>query len=572
MSVAPGARATPAYLLRPRLTGLRNRWQRATGRQKLAYGLFGFFGLAFWAGLLATLILLLGAFYELDVFGPIITRKLLELLMLALLAMLLFSNVVTALSTFYLSDDLELLLSLPISRPMFYYTRLLDALGQSGWMMAMFGLPVFIAYGVVFEAGWPYYLSLAAVIPCFLLLPAAFGAGLSTILVNVFPARKTREALALAGVLLVIAVFGLLRVMRPERLLNAEDFGSLAQYVAELQAPVPPLFPSRWASDVLLATLQQRVFPWEELGLLVLGALGLTGAVRWLTDAMYDTGWTKSQEAREARLARAGWFDRALKVLVRPLPEGMGPIILKDARVFIRDPAQWSQLFLLASLIGIYLFSVKAFPTDAVRGPYLSAFKNGLAFLNLGMAGFVMAGIAVRFQFTAVSTEGRAFWMIRTSPIDPERYLWAKALPSMIPMILVGEILIVASSLILDSPLALLAIGAGNGVALGCGISGIAVGMGAAFPDFKADNAARAAGGPAGILFMVTALCLVAAVVALEAWPVYLLLRSDFTGEALTGTQLGVSAGLLVFAVVLCAVATIYPIRKAAPDLWQRSI
>jgi len=566
------ARATPAYLLRPRLMGVVNQWQRASSRQRLAYGVFGAFGLMFWVGLFVTMYIVLGAFYQLDVFGPIVSRKLLELLMVALLAMLLFSNVVTALSTFYLSEDLELLLSLPISRPVFYYTRLIDALTQSGWMMAMFGLPVFICYGLVFEAGWAYYASLLAVIPSFLLLPAAFGAGVATILVNVFPARKAREALALMGIVLVIVTFMLLRVLRPERLVNAEDFASLAQYVAELQAPTPALFPSRWASDVLLATLQGRPMPWLELGLLVLGALALTAAVRWLTNAWYDTGWTKSQEAREARLAKAGWFDGAIKALVRPLPTGMAPIILKDARVFIRDPAQWSQLFLLGSLIGIYLFSVKAFPTDAVRGPYLAPFKNGLAFLNLGMAGFVMAGIAARFQFTAVSVEGRPFWLIRTSPISPERYLWAKALPSLVPMIIVGEILIVVSSMILDTPWEMLAIGAGNGVALGCGISGLALGLGALYPNFKADNAARAASGPAGILFMVSALVLVAVVVTLEAYPVYLLLRADFTGDTLTTMQIAASAGLLMTAVVVCALATVLPIRRAAPDLWQRSI
>ncbi len=566
------ARVSPAALLRPRLLGLRNQWGRASGRQRLAILFFLSFGLLFWIGLFAGLTFLLGQFYQLDVFGPIVTRKLLELLLLALLAMLLFSNVVTALSTFYLSDDLELLLSLPVSRPVFFYTRLLDTMGQSGWMMAMFGLPVFLAYGLVFEAGWPYYASLAAVIPCFLLLPAAFGAGLSTVLVNVFPARKTREALALAGVLLVVAVFMLLRVMRPERLVNAEDFASLAQYVAAIQAPVPALFPSRWASDVLLATLQDRVFPWTQLGLLVLGALALTGGVRWLAEALYDTGWTKSQEAREARLAQSGWLDRVLGVLVRPLPGGMGSIIIKDARVFIRDPSQWSQLFLLASLVGIYLFSVKAFPTDTFRGPYLSGFKNGLAFLNLGMAGFVMAGIAARFQFTAVSTEGQAFWMVRTSPIPPERYLWAKALPGLFPMVLIGEILIVVSSFFLDAPPAMLAIGASNGVALGCGIAGLALGMGATYPNFKADNAARAAGGPAGILFMVSALCLVGLVVGLEGYPVYLIMRQDFDPTPLSAAQLALSAGLLSLAAAACAAAAVLPIRWAARDLWQRGV
>ena len=125
---------------------------------------------------------------------------------------------------------------------------------------------------------------------------------------------------------------------------------------------------------------------------------------------------------------------------------------------------------------------------------------------------------------------------------------------------------------ILESPGPLVAIGAANGLGLACGISGIAVGLGATFPNFKVDNAARVAGGPAGILFMVSALTLVGVVIALEAYPVYLLLRTQYTGEALTGPQWGVSAILCTIAAVCCAIATVYPIKRAAPGLWERNL
>ena len=59
---------------------------------------------------------------------------------------------------------------------------------------------------------------------------------------------------------------------------------------------------------------------------------------------------------------------------------------------------------------------------DLDRIPYMSGFvKNFYAFLNLGLAGFVMATVAVRFVFPAVSAEGAAFWIIRTAPISLSR-------------------------------------------------------------------------------------------------------------------------------------------------------
>ncbi len=565
-------RVTPQALLRPRITGLLNRWRKADNRQKFAYTLFGIGGVVFWLGLFFGLGYVAELFYQVEVFGPLITRKLLELLLLALFSMLMFSNVVTALSSFYLSEDLELLLSLPVSRETFFYTRLVDTLGQSSWMMGMFGVPVFLAFGLAANAGWPYYASLLVVIPSFLLIPAAAGAVVSSLLVNGFSARRTKEVLAVLGILFIVSIFILLRVMQPERLLNAQDFESLAAYVATLQNPMPLLVPPRWAGDVLGATLQGRPFPWDQLVLLLSGAIGFTGLSRWITMRLWGDGWTRAQEATRARLAKAGGFDRALKVLTRRLPGQQATLLIKDAKVFVRDPAQWSQVFLLVSLVVIYLFSVQALPLDFIRGAYAQAFKNALAFLNLGMAGFVMAAIAVRFQFASISGEGRAFWIIRTAPIEPVRYIWTKAFPGWLPMLLVGEILVVASNVILESPVELTCVGAASVLLLSLGISGIAVGVGATYPDFKADNVARAAAGPGAILFMITALVFVALVVALEAMPVWYLLKADLEGASLTNRELAISALLYSASIGACALAAWLPVKRAAAGLWARDL
>ena len=568
---AVGRSVGTAYLFRPRWQGLLNRWRTSTGREKGSYALFGLLGLGFWAGLFVGLVLLVGAFFEVEVFGPMLTGKLLEILLISLFGMLCFSNIVTALSSFYLSEDLELLLSLPIGRPVFFYSRFQDTLAQSSWMMGFFGLPVFLAYGIVQDAGLLYYVMLLLVIPAFVAIPATFGVLVATLLVNVFPARRTREALALMGILFVVGIFILLRVVKPERLVNAQDFESLAAYVAELQTPVPELFPPRWASEVLLASLTGQPLPALELGLLLSGSIAVVGITRQVLRRYFDAGWTRSQEAAPARLARSAVLDRFLGLLTRGLPADMVPIVVKDVKSFFRDPAQWSQLFLLGSLIVIYLFSVQALPTDMISNRYLRVWKNALAFLNLGMAGFVMAGIAVRFQFTAVSLEGRAFWLIRTAPVEPVRYLWAKAIPGLMPMLFVGVTIIVASNVILDAPPEIMALGAYTAVGLAFGISGIAMGMGATWPDFKADNAARAASGPAGILFMVASLALVALVLGLLASPVLFILSSQLSNIALTPWQQVVTVLCLLAEGVVCVLATIVPIRRAAPRLWEHT-
>ncbi len=572
MSAANPPRISPTYLSRPRLLGLRNTWRAADGRTRGAYAVFGLMGVAFWAGLFWFLHFIIGGFHEVEVFGPLLTRKLLEILLISLFMMLCFSNVVTALSTFFLSEDLELLLALPIPRAVLHYSRLAETAVASSWMMAMFGLPVFLAYGMVYQAPWTYYLLLAVVVPAFVAIPVALGVVVAAALVNIFPARRTREFMAMAGVLAVVALFVLLRLLRPERFTDARAFDSLAAYVAEIQTPMPALFPPTWASEVLLGTLQGRELPWLPLGMLVLGSLAVVATGRWITARLYIQGWSKSQEARAARGAGSAWMSALVYGVQRLLPASWRPLVVKDLRTFFRDPSQWSQVFLLGSLIVVYLFSIQAIPMDQFRGPWALALRRALAYLNLGMAGFVMAGVAIRFQFAAVSGEGRAFWVVRSGPVDPLAFLWAKSMLGLVPMLVVGEILAVASTVLLGAGAYLTVVAGGTALFLALGLGGIATAMGAMFPNFKADNASKVATGPAGVMFMVIALCLVGLVLLLEAYPVYVWLRAEALEQPVGGTSWAISGALLATAAVTCVLAGLLPMRRAAHSLWSKGL
>jgi ABC-2 type transport system permease protein len=559
-------------LLSPRLLGLLNRWRRAGRGERLTIASLVAFGLVFWAALFALMIALVGAFYKVEVLGPIVSRTLLELMISGLFVLLCFSNVVSSLSTFYLSEDLELVLSFPITRPTFHFARLVDSTVQSSWMLGFFGLPVIVAYGLAYDAGWPFVLALAAALPGYLLIPGSFGLLVASTLVRVFPARKLREALAIFGLFTLAALFMLLRLVRPERILEADSVESVAAYVANLQDPVPLLFPARWASDVLVAALMGRPFPWIELGLLVTGGIAAEGVARWLTDRVYDEGRARSQEARAARLARAGWLDRLLALWTWPLEPVARAIVIKDVKSFVRDPSQWTQVFLVGSIVVITLSSVAFLPDGVVRGRYAYFWDNFIAFAAHSLVGFIMSAVAARFQFTAVSLEGRAFWFVRTAPMRPTTLLWAKVWPWLPLMLLLGQLLAIPSMVILGAGPFLVCLSSATAIALAPAISGIAVGIGAMYPDFKAENAARVAASPTAMLFMVSALVLVFLVVALEAVPAWLVVRASFEDRGLRPLEwVGVALPLLL-ALGACAAATFWPIRRGAASLWAREL
>ena len=126
------------YLLLPSIWASRNRAHR-TERGDLLRGLtFG------GVGLLVAGALFFGSFWlawqlaDYAELGDYLLRVGLSWLFLTFLSFLAFSGVVTALSTFFLSDDLKLLLAAPIAPRRLFHARFVRTLVQSSWMIGVF--------------------------------------------------------------------------------------------------------------------------------------------------------------------------------------------------------------------------------------------------------------------------------------------------------------------------------------------------------------------------------------------------------------------------------------------------
>jgi ABC-2 type transport system permease protein len=145
--------------------------------------------------------------------------------------------------------------------------------------------------------------------------------------------------------------------------------------------------------------------------------------------------------------------------------------------------------------------------------------KNVYAFVNLGMAGFVLATIAVRFVFPAVSAEGPAFWLIRKSPISMRDFLWSKFWTGLVPVLLLAEGLTVAANELLGVDPFLKVVAAVAIVFLSFALVGLATGLGARYPRFTADNPSHVAGSYGGVAFMIVAVLVVIVTLVLFGWP-----------------------------------------------------
>jgi ABC-2 type transport system permease protein len=159
--------------------------------------------------------------------------------------------------------------------------------------------------------------------------------------------------------------------------------------------------------------------------------------------------------------------------------------------------------------------------------------QNILSFLNMGLAGFVLAAVAVRFVFPAVSIEGQAFWVIRSAPILPKTFLWVKFWMYLVPLLILSEILVVLSNKLLSVTPFMMGLSTITVFFMVFGITAMGVGLGAAYPNFRLENVAQVATGFGGLLFMFLCIGFVGSVVVLEAGPVYTIFMARLRGEAI---------------------------------------
>jgi len=531
----PARAATPAfpYLLLPALWSSRNRTRRRERGDLTRAVLFGgiallVIGAIFWGAYWVTS--QLADYAEL---GDYLVRLGLSWLFLTFLSFLAFSSVVTSLSTFFLSDDLRLLLAAPVASRRLFHARFTRTTGHASWMVVVFITPVLAGVGLARGAPPSFYATaLLTVIP-FVMIPVALGSMITLGLVNVFPARRARDILMLMGLVFATSIVLLLRFIQPERLLRVESMPEVTDFFATLQSPVTPMLPSFWAGETLFASLHGGL-DWVHGAALWTTALALVAVAASLFERWHFAGFSKAQEARKARFVHWRLLDGVVNLT--PLSAVRRQLLVKDLKVFLRDVSQWSQLLLLLALVLVYLYNFRVL--DLERIPTMSGFlKNVYAFLNLGMAGFVMATVAVRFVFPLVSSEGAAFWVIRSAPISLRDFLWSKFWTGLVPVLLLSECLTVAGNELLGVDPFLKRVAAITIVFMSFALVGLATGLGARYPRFAADNPSQVAGSYGGVAFMILAVLFVIVTIALVGWPSSVYLFQQFRRTPLSGTR-----------------------------------
>jgi len=485
----------------------------------------------------------------------------------ALMVMLVFSATIILYSSLFHSRETAFLMTNPVRTERIFLHKFQEAIVLGSWGSLLMGSPMLVAHGMVAGAPWYYYAVLAPLMVAFVYIPASIGAIVCLLVVRCLPGARVRVLALPLAVIVVLAAWFVwsLTTGRQSDLLTPAWFREI---LGRLEFAQHRFLPSWWLSSGLLEAARGV---WSEsvlfLTVLIANALFFRQLAIGFAARLYRPAYSSLRgKGTLGQRKRRYWLDGLIRCATFALPKSTRLLIVKDLKLFRRDPVQWSQFLIFFGLLGLYFLNIREFTYNIS----ISAWVNMISFLNVAVVGLLLSTFTTRFIFPLISLEGRHFWILGLLPLRRDTILWSKFLFAVGGAIVPCSGLILLSDLMLGVSPAVLVSHQLTSVILCLGLAGIAVGLGARLPNLRERSPSRIAAGFGGTLSLVLSTLYIVVVVMLAAIPCHFGLISQraqmVAGHAARQSiaypwiQSGLWVGILA-SFLLAVAATVIPLR-----------
>jgi ABC-2 type transport system permease protein len=505
-----------AIILDARYRTLVNAARSVKRESRLKVAFISLFAFAFWVGLFEGF---REAFYyigKVPGFENIMTSLVFSLFFMSLLIMLVFSNAVLIYGSLYRSSEVDFLLTLPVKQESIFLYKFIETVFYSSWAFIYLGVPVIIAFGVNRGGPWYFYPSALVMFCVFVVIPAAVGSMISMLLVSFVPKSRFKVIVTVGAVALFVGIFVAVRHFSAPTA-YALGYSDLSRLLNKVSFSQNPLLPSLWLSKGVLS-LAKAEPKWALFYLTVIlsNSLFLTVIAEAASRKLF---WHSFSRSRSGAARRSIGKGRVLNLLIQKifffLPMEIRLFLAKDLRVFLRDRLQWSQFLIFFGVLGIYIANIRTLPYDL----RIEQARSGISLLNLAATCLVLSTFTGRFIFPLLSLEGRNFWVLGLAPVKRSRILYGKFFFAFFGSLAISEVLIFLSDWMLAFPITMWLGHAVLVLAICAGLSAIAVGLGARYPNLKEDNPAKIVAGFGGTLNLIVSMFYIAVMIAAIGYP-----------------------------------------------------
>ena len=434
-------------------------------------------------------------------------RNLLGMVFLVSTVVLFSSAMTSAIGSFFTDLDLDLYHSGPRSKLRIAIARWLKTFAQSATVVFLFLIPLFVAFALRFEKTWTFYPVMLAHLALLLSIPVSLASTLILVLVRWFPVRRVHQIVATLAILVLTVAVVAFRMSRPERFFANISTPDVTSVLRSIELPSMHLYPSTRLAELMTGTGSISLT-------IIVPALALFALFAFVARTMYFVAFVRARESMAPVAIGGAPATRLFDRLLAHADPQLRAMLSKEIRTVTRDVAQWSQLFLMAALLFIYLYNIRMLPLGG------DARATLVAYANLGMAGFVIAAICLRFAYPSVSTEGKAFWMIRTAPVSYRQFVLVKVLVYAAPLTLLALVLTGFANVLLDANAVLWTFTLIGATLLAVTLVCLGVGLGALAPNFNAENPLQVGLSLGGFAYMAISMAYVGVMMVLMARPV----------------------------------------------------
>jgi ABC-2 type transport system permease protein len=488
---------------------------------------------------------------ETPIFALGLLRNLLSLVFLVATVILFSSSLTAAIGAYFTDLDLDIHHAAPRSKLRVALARWMKTLLQAATVVFVFLVPLIVAFGQQYEKPWHFYPVILGNLALLMSIPVSAASLVILLLVRWFPVRRVNQIVVTLAVLVLTLVVIAFRMSRPERFFSEVFTDNPVQVLMTIELPSMSLYPS---SD-LAAMMTSATLPLLSPRIAILATV-LLALFAFIARGWYFTAFVRARESMAPMAIGAASTTRLFDRLLTHADPQLRALLAKEVRTIGRDVAQWSQLFLMAALVFIYLYNIRMLPLGG------DARATLVAYANLGMAGFVIAAICLRFAYPSVSAEGKAFWLVQTAPASYRQFLRVKVFVYATPLTLLSLLLTAFANVLLDANLVVWSFTMIGALLLPVTLVSLGVGLGAVSPNFNAENPLQVGLSLGGFAYMAISLAYVATMMILMARPVMRYFLSNVMSMEEARGWMGTTAPIVI-ALTLSAVLAVIPMRAA---------
>lgn len=492
-------------LLQPRVLAIKNRWFKSGQRGLKDGAALTVSALMMWGIYACTL----SSLHDMKRLAPQATIDPaipLAMMLVALFAMIYLSATVTALGSLFMSKDLDLTISAPLSPREFLLGKTIDVGLSVSWMICTFGFPALLAFGSFYQGGITFMIGAPLLCVGFFALATSAGMITALIVAALIPSERSKPVAILVLLAAFLGGVIFLHGFQDRPTLDTANPTALIHQAAAVA--LNPWLPSSHCARALTGLLQREYLIPALAAVEYIGIFSLLGFCMRLAFArLYDRGLSRTRQTRSFFRIHSRGAQRISHLLFPFSSSSTRAIMAKEYKVFSRDVTHTVQLGLLLGITFVYLYNYQLLEGPTRATTEVQAVWNIFLLLsNISLGSLVITSICSRFVFPSVSLEGNAFWLMQAAPVSLKEMLKAKFKSWLIPVSCIGGVVFISGAMALnaDGPLVLASCAAG--IIICHGLVGIGIGLGALFSQFEWEHSTQISTSMGSFIFMLVSM------------------------------------------------------------------